>query len=380
MKMIVVNEVSALLLRAPLSTSAALHIKKSDAGQSKEDTNAHARYYAAITFNQVLLSSGDADKAVAKKLCDVYFGMFQMLLGSGSGEAEEGEEGEGERVKGRMEMRKDRARKREGRDKDFEKAKKEGVLGDVADGNEKFLSAILTGLHRALPYASHDAALWVSFDFLSVFANAIPRYGSLEKHVNTLFSLTHAGTFNISLQALILIHSLLKVLPAQIEIRYFRTLYATLLDPRLAASGKQGLYLSLVSKSLGVKNSDDRNRSGGKGKEVMTKEEEGRLKAIVRRLCALGVLGLFGGGMEETWMGRIGEVDVLFTCFWTLLMATVKIVKEHQIVGDMLRAVSAPRASEGKEYDPKKREPEYSGAEYGCAWELVCSYVLTVDC
>src|SRR6201996_2715542 len=77
MKMIVVNEVSALLLRAPLSTSAALHIKKSEATASKEDTNAHARYYAAITFNQILLSSGDADKAVAKKLCDVYFGVFQ---------------------------------------------------------------------------------------------------------------------------------------------------------------------------------------------------------------------------------------------------------------------------------------------------------------
>src|SRR6202040_3129424 len=47
----------------------------------KKETNAHARYYATITYNQIVLVPGDRE--VALQLINVYFEMFKELLGEG---------------------------------------------------------------------------------------------------------------------------------------------------------------------------------------------------------------------------------------------------------------------------------------------------------
>lgn len=70
-----------------------------------------------------------------------------------------------------------------------------------------------------------------------------------DKHMDTLFKITHAGTFNTSIQSLQLIAQVAKSRPA-IADRYYRTLYDSLIDPRLHTSSKQAMYLNLVFKSL----------------------------------------------------------------------------------------------------------------------------------
>lgn len=134
-----------------------------------------------------------------------------------------------------------------------------------------------------------------------------PRTNRLNKNIDTLFLITHKSTFNISLQALTLIHHITTSLapPAsstvstKIADRYYRTLYASLHDPRLASSSKQAMYLNLFFKSL---KSDENGE---------------RVKAMVRRFVQIlacgGVGGSGGGGTEFTVGGLylLGEVSVI---------------------------------------------------------------------
>lgn len=104
------------------------------------------------------------------------------------------------------------------------------------------------------------------------------------KHIDTLFLISHTSTFNISLQALKLIQQICTSLSstssdvaATITARYYRRLYESLHDPRLAASSKQAMYLNLLFMSL----------------KKDTNEE--RVKSFVRRFIQLLVSGGSGG-------------------------------------------------------------------------------------
>ena len=106
MKTVVIREMTSLVfvpVAAPTSASG-----------GKNTANAHVRYYAAITLNQIFLQPGDT--AVALQLIDVYFRMFGDLLSEGK------------------------------------------VADNEEDTDGKLISAILTGVNRALPFAKLDAA------------------------------------------------------------------------------------------------------------------------------------------------------------------------------------------------------------------------------
>ena len=116
------------------------------------------------------------------------------------------------------------------------------------------------------------------------------------QHVNTLFLITHTSTFNISLQALLLILQIstsLNGTSGAIVDRYYRTLYASLHDSRLATSSKQAMYLNLVFKSL---------------KADLNLE---RVAAFTRRFIQMLATG-GGGGPEFTAGGLyvVGEVHI----------------------------------------------------------------------
>ena len=106
MKSVVIREMTSLIfspVAVPRSTS-----------KGKDTANEHARYYATITLNQIVLQPGDTD--VALQLIDVYFRMFEDLLGEGK------------------------------------------VAENEEDAHGKLISAILTGMNRALPFAKLDTA------------------------------------------------------------------------------------------------------------------------------------------------------------------------------------------------------------------------------
>ena len=316
MKSIIVREIRALIFRPAASTSAAAqqalatqatnHIrfgdeekspskpkgKSKDAGKAHtmERWNSHAWYYAAVTLNQVVLTSSDHDREVARVLIDVYFEMFREILGGIKGSGEQ--HGDADKEKNEKEGGKDKSKKGKAKE-----VRGDAGFAEVEDSNSRLISAVLTGVNRALPFAKVDM---VGSD--DVFA----------KHIDTLFLITHKSTFNISLQALMLILQVTTSLPlsapstskdgsssfsASLRDRFYRTLYSSLLDQRLASSNKQAMYLNLLFKAL----------------KADTNIE--RVKAFVRRFIQILAVGVSStGGMEFVAGGLylLGEVGIFF--------------------------------------------------------------------
>ena len=115
-----------------------------------------------MTFNQIVLTP--ADKDVALKLLDVYFEMFKELLGEGAEDVDGAED-----ATGQEEVKTDKKGRvmdgRKGKMKGKGKIEVKGAAGftEIEESNSKLISAILTGVNRALPFAKLDAgdAGWV---------------------------------------------------------------------------------------------------------------------------------------------------------------------------------------------------------------------------
>ena len=112
---------------------------------------AHAQYYAAITFNQIVLSTSAADRAAARKLMDIYFQLFRDVVGERESEPVDD-------VTTTKEELKDKGKEKTNRMKVSQKGRRKEVRGaagftEVQDENARLLGAILTGINRALPYA-----------------------------------------------------------------------------------------------------------------------------------------------------------------------------------------------------------------------------------
>ena len=80
MKGIIVREVAALILKASTSTTTAASNPTTNHNppQSAANWNAHARSFAAIAFNQTVLSKTDTDVVI-----DGYFELFNGIPGEG---------------------------------------------------------------------------------------------------------------------------------------------------------------------------------------------------------------------------------------------------------------------------------------------------------
>ncbi|KAG8839027.1 hypothetical protein FRB91_007236, partial [Serendipita sp. 411] len=249
MKSVVVRDISALVLKAPFhgAPQSSGAKKLSTSNTQSGTTNTNARYYSILTCNQIVLSSKtQAEKDVALKLIDIYFELFRDILGeSGSGKHDDNENTalDSHDGKGREERRKMKIRENV-KLKGKERVPQNSANG-VVDGTDssssaesKLISAILTGINRALPFAGTDSA-------------------KLDEHMDTLFRITHEASFNVSIQSLMLIQRVSET-KTSVHARYFRTLYASLQDHRLATSSKQAMYLNLLFKSLKMDNNNAR--------------------------------------------------------------------------------------------------------------------------
>ncbi|XP_053445774.1 CCAAT/enhancer-binding protein zeta [Nycticebus coucang] len=138
-----------------------------------------AQYYAICFLNQMVLSHEESE--LANKLITLYFCFFRTCI----------------------------------KKKDIE---------------SKMLSALLTGVNRAYPYAKSGD-------------------DKVREQVDTLFKVLHMVNFNTSVQALML---LFQVMNSQhtISDRYYTALYRKMLDPRLIMCSKQAMFLNLIYKSL----------------------------------------------------------------------------------------------------------------------------------
>lgn len=303
----------------------------------------HAKYYAINTLNQTILSG--KEEAVAQKLLSIYFDLFVAILKKpepikpvvGPVINKKGQVQGGGGQKGK------KALEKQEKDEQAKLASEETT--------EKMISAVLTGVNRALPFAKSDDI-------------------TLEKHMDMLFKITHSSNFNTSIQALMLIQQLAISKTIAVE-RFYRTLYESLLDPRLITSSKHALYLNLLFRSLKA----DLNIK--------------RVKAFTKRLIQIitlhqppficGVLYLIRE-LETTFPGLASMItdpedggDDDEEVFRDVPEEVEPTAQEPERLRESLlrpdRAEKQPR-KEGI-YDGRKRDPEHSNAEKSCLWELL---------
>jgi len=187
--------------------------------------------------------------------------------------------------------------------------------------------------------------------------------------MDMLFKITHSSNFNTSIQALMLIQQLAISKTIAVE-RFYRTLYESLLDPRLITSSKHALYLNLLFRSL----KSDLNVK--------------RVKAFAKRLIQIitlhqppficGVLYLLRE-LEATFPGLTSmitdpeEADELDEEVFRdvpeeeIAASEPERLRESLVHPDRVRKP----ARKADAYDGRKRDPEHSNADKTCLWELV---------
>lgn len=174
--------------------------------------------------------------------------------------------------------------------------------------------------------------------------------------MDTLFKITHSANFNTSIQAMLLIQQL-TVANQMAADRFYRTLYESLLDPRMMTSSKQSLYLNLLFKSLKA--------------DLNVK----RVKAFVKRI--LQIVSLHQPSFLVGCLHLLKQLEVTFPS----LKALIDEPEEHDLDEEHFRDVdedagvetSAISAKTNQEviYDSKKRDPEHSNADRSCLWEVM---------
>lgn len=189
---------------------------------------------------------------------------------------------------------------------------------------------------------------------------------SLEQHMDTLFRITHSSNFNTSIQALMVIEQLSTSKHVAVD-RFYRTLYESLLDPRLTTSSKHALYLNLLYRSL---------RS-----DLDVK----RVKAFVKRI--LQVVTLHQPPFICGVLYLLRELETTFPGLQSLVIdpedngdADEEIFRDAvEDVGILLPPDQRDGDSRKAAYEGKKRDPEHSNADKSCLWELVSRIVLRFE-
>uniref|UniRef100_A0A674AMI9 CCAAT/enhancer-binding protein zeta n=1 Tax=Salmo trutta TaxID=8032 RepID=A0A674AMI9_SALTR len=282
----------------------------------RPNINLKAQYYAVCFLNQVLLSHDEAE--LASKLISIYFSFFRACI----------------------------------KKKDVE---------------SKMLSALLSGVNRAYPYAKAGDE-------------------KVKEQLDTLFKVVHLAKFNTAVQALML---LFQVMNSQqiVSDRYYVALYRKLMDPGLSLCSRQSMFLNLLYKSLKT--------------DIVLRRVKGFVKRLLQVSCeqnptfACGALFLVSEVMKAKpglklllQEGGDGEEE------------DFKDLKEEEEEeeDDEERFVDADKVEEGlrevkpelpkptasswvhhqnieggkgmETYDPLHRNPLYCGADHTTLWEL----------
>ncbi|KAL9937850.1 hypothetical protein V8E36_003395 [Tilletia maclaganii] len=384
MKNIVVREVADLILKPPASLGTQKSEGSNGASPDGKKYNTHARYYGVLTLNQTMITNKDRQTGLSNALVNLYFELFEGILedmdsgkkgkrglagkedklGAG-GEAEDEDEGDSsDDEAAKKPKQKNRWRDQGGKRKKGGKPGRSSQGGKevnavIKDAESKIIAALLTGVRRAMPFATLETAVF-------------------ERHIETLFRITHSGTFNISIQALQLIFQVCTsssstsagtssktesgfTTSVALTDRYYRTLYASLIDPRLEETSKQAMYLNLLYRSMKV--------------DVLAAQHGGesqveRLKAFAKRL--LQVLGHHQPPFACGALFMLGELCKLNDALREMLTEPASSGAEAatgQKEGDEAEGTEKTKFPIG--YDGTKRDPKFAQAGTVCLWELL---------
>ncbi|PBP24483.1 CCAAT-box-binding transcription factor [Diplocarpon rosae] len=290
--------------------------------------SSHAKYYAINTLNQTILSGKEEE--VAQKLLGIYFELFVALLKKPEPKQQVGPQinRKGQVQGGGAPM---------GKKAKAKATKEEEAKLTSEEVTEKMISAVLTGVNRAFPFSKSDNT-------------------TLEKHMDTLFRITHSSNFNTSIQALMLIEQLSTSKQLAVD-RFYRTLYESLLDPRLVTSSKHALYLNLLFRALKA--------------DLSIK----RVKAFTKRM--LQIVTLHQPPFICGILFLVRELEATFPGLKSLLddpeedgEADEEVFRDAPEDGTEPN-VPVKRTNPSTLYDGRKRDPEYSNADKSCLWELI---------
>jgi ribosome biogenesis protein MAK21 len=269
-----------------------------------------SKYYAINTLNQTILSNRESH--IAESLMSIYFELFVTLLKGGS-------------LGAALQVDYNKPENGDKKGGKFGKPTKPAAKGKAGepteqdiDAADKLVSAILTGVNRAAPFVGTNDTI-------------------METHMDTLFKIAHSANFNTGIQALLLIQHLSTARSLGTD-RFYRTLYESLLDPRLVSSSKQSLYLNLLLRAL--KNDVDVRR----------------VKAFAKRM--LQITHLHHPAFVCGLLYVVAHLQGTFPDLKTLINEP-----EESIFDDDTEVRPV--------YDGRKRDPEYSNAQRSCLWELV---------
>lgn len=295
----------------------------------KKNEGYHTIYYSVQTLNQTILKS--SEYKIANSLLKVYFTLFEKFL-------VDSEIAKTKETDNDKEFNTKKSYEKSKRKKNVKKGKKGGVSVKqvtksdqdvIEEKNSKLFSAILTGMNRAFPFSNLPNEIY-------------------EERLDTLFKITHSSNFNTSIQALTLIFQVISKNSGKINNdRYYRTLYESLLDERLATSSKQGIYLNLLYKSL----IHDRDIS--------------RVQSFVKRILQICSHWLNIGAVAGM-LYLLMKLQEVVPEIKNLLINTPMDYKNQDNVDDE----EEENKKEYKPYDAKKRDPKFSNAEFSSLWEI----------
>ncbi|KAK2653698.1 hypothetical protein Ddye_013554 [Dipteronia dyeriana] len=197
MKAVVINEVDTFLFRPHLGL--------------------RSKYHAVNFLSQVRFShKGDGPK-VAKRLIDVYFALFKVLIIEASGD----------------ENMDNNNKKEDKLSSSFAKESKAKSSSEShVEMDSRLLSALLTGINRAFPYVSSSEADDI-----------------IEVHTPMLFKLVHSNNFNVGVQALLLLDKISSKNQI-VSDRFYRALYSKLLLPAAMNSSKAEMFIGLLLRAM----------------------------------------------------------------------------------------------------------------------------------
>ncbi|KAL4589312.1 hypothetical protein LXL04_002218 [Taraxacum kok-saghyz] len=168
-----------------------------------------AKYHGVNFLSQIRLSHiGDGPK-VAKRLVDVYFALFKVLISDASSKKKTKE--------------------------DYKKGKEKDAKSDAephVEMDSRLLSALLTGVNRAFPYVASNEADDI-----------------VESQTPMLFQLVHSKNFNVGVQALMLLDKISSKNQV-VSDRFYRALYSKLLLPSAMNTSKEEMFIGLLLRAM----------------------------------------------------------------------------------------------------------------------------------
>ncbi|CAI9114481.1 OLC1v1015212C1 [Oldenlandia corymbosa var. corymbosa] len=173
-----------------------------------------AKFYAVNFLAQIRLSHrGDGPK-VAKRLVDVYFALFKILISNSNGES--GKDSKEKHPKASS----------------SKKIKADTPSESHVEMDSRLLTALLTGVNRAFPFVSNDE----SEEIIAV-------------QTPILFQLVHSKSFNVGVQALVLLDKI-SSRNQIVSDRFYRALYSKLLLPAAMNSSKEEMFIGLLLRAM----------------------------------------------------------------------------------------------------------------------------------